>query len=60
MASLPKFGFGGFMQDGIAVSCTFDYEDTSPKNIAYVCVISLLGFVGELYFVYFRFITHHN
>ena len=47
MGSLPHFGFGAFMSDGIRVSCTFDYHTTTTKNILYVCTITFLGFVGE-------------
>ena len=44
---LPFFGFGSFMVDGMGVSCTFNYLDTSRANVIFVCFIILCGFVGE-------------
>jgi len=45
MGSLPWFGFGDFMRDGIYVSCSFDYKSQTAKNQIYVVFITVFGFI---------------
>ena len=44
----PLMGYGKFALNGIRVSCTFDYADKEPKNIAYVFTLITAGFVSKL------------